>query len=186
MKLNQIMEMTIRFRKVDPNISRSLLDLLKNEHLLVQKIDGFNIIKKDLKDGFIGLGLEKNKKIIAGLTYKDKDATSVELYFICASESGNGHASRLIWALKDSCKKTIIDYGSLSDDGLKFIQSLNNTKRFEINWYNLKTHKRESFDQADEKMNLGKKTDWRIIIEGAEEPLDDPYGIITLFETPNP
>jgi hypothetical protein len=183
MRLNQLIEMTIRFGKVEPSVSASLLADLESG-IKLGKIDGYDVTQKKLKKDMIGLGLLKNDKAIAGLAYKDGDP--VVLYFITSLERDNGHASRLLWFLKDNLKKSIIDYGALSDDGLKFMSALSKTMRFRVEWYNIKTHEREPFDQEQEKMAYDKQTDWRALIEGSEISLDDPMGIITLFEAPNP
>lgn len=183
MKLNQLLEMTIQFGKVNPLVSSSLLDQLKSGNH-IGKIDGLDVIQQDLSDNFIGLGLSKGDKIVAGLIYKDKKFA--ELYFIHSLEQNNGNASRLLWFLKDTLKKSIIDYGALSDDGLKFITSISKTKRFKISWYNVKSLNQEPFDQLSGKIAFDKKTDWRVMIEQSEETLDDPLGIITLFESPAP
>jgi hypothetical protein len=182
MRLGQLVEMTIRFGRVDQNVSDSLLDKLK-QGKEIGKVDGYSIVQVALDQGFIGLGLVKGAPI-AGVIYKEADP--IELYLVYSSEQGQGHASRLLWFLKDSLKKQVIDYGAMSDDGLKFMAALAKTKRFKLSWYNLKTHKQEPFDQEQEKMAYDKKTDWRVLIESAEASLLDPLSMIILFEAPAP
>ena len=182
MKLAQLKEMTIRFGQINQTIVDSALSKVSNGKE-IGKIDGF-VIKQANYDDFEIIGLVKGFEPVSFLIYKELDP--VELYLVFSKEKQQGHASRLLWFLKDKLKKRILDQGALSDDGLKFITALSKTKRFKINWYNIKTHDQEPFDQSKDKTEFHRKTDWRILIEQSENSLDDPLNMIILFESPAP
>lgn len=183
MRFKQLLEMTIRFGQVPPSVSSSLLKRLETSKE-IGRVDGLAVVQGNLDRGFTCLGLVKDMIPLAGVIYKDADP--IELYLVYSSERDQGHASRLLWFIKDHFKKPVIDQGALSDDGLKFMTALSQTKRFKITWYNLKTQEQEPFDQTPGKMAYDKKTDWRILIERSEVSLADPLGMITLFEAPAP
>lgn len=88
-----------------------------------------------------------------------------------------------MWFLKDQEGLTFIDNGMQSEDGINFIKSLAKSERFKIFWFNIKSKERVEYDaEKDNKYNkpyrdLAYKTDWRILIEGNEEPTFPRYRI---------
>lgn len=119
MLLHHLHEMTIRFCKVNQDVINYVLDqVIGGEE--VGKVDGYIIHQLDLGDDFKFLGLMKIDKPVAFIYFKDK-LNEVELYLISSKEVRQGHASRLLWFIKNDLGKRILDHRAISDDGLKFI-----------------------------------------------------------------
>lgn len=133
------------------------------------------------KDAIIALGVF----VDAGQFYELRLITNI------TGTGGNFYPMlSLLFTIKEYIGKPIIDYGSQSKQGQRFLKALSKNGHFNIFWYNTKTGEKNTYNpdedvQGTKPYRSTKRTDWRILVEHTEKGEEEfPREGLTPFGTP--
>lgn len=137
-------------------------------------------------------GLVDNEKILAIAVFVDV-GENYELRLISNTTTSGGNfypMMSLLFTIKEFIGKPIIDYGSQSKQGMRFLQALDKVGHFNISWVNKQTGEKVLYDGAKDKQGVKPyrdvyQTDWCILIEHTPRGKEEfPREGLTPFGTP--
>lgn len=183
MKLQEISEMTMN-NYVEQTDEKALpyFEYLTQHGQHIGDQDGLAILCTKFNDTIL-YGIKQNDTITTIITFKIKNNTTWILHVAhtLTRYRGKRHILKLLWFIKSQEGKSIIDYGSQTNDGIRLVKTLALSNRFELSWYNIRTNEKQPYNaKTDNTKNTPyrqdhKMTDWRILIEGDEYPSFDRY-----------
>lgn len=178
MKVNELLEMTLNVpttqtdEKVQP-----YFDYLKQHGHLIGEQDGLNVYAASYNDIILyGIGTSDIITTVAVFKPEKSDLWVQHIVHTLQPYRNKQHIYKLLWFIKSQEGKRLISYGTHTSDGIKFIQNLSNTGRFDVYWYNTKTNDKIPYDSTtDGPQNVPYRsniqmTDWRILIEKDDHP----------------
>jgi hypothetical protein len=179
-KLSDIYEMTLNIHhpQTDERV-KSYFDFLDKEGVLVGEQDGLDIIcVKDTAINVVIYGIKQNNIItsIAVFTPQSDDLWIQKIIHTLTTYRDKQYIFKLLWFIKSQEGKKLLSYGTHTSDGIKFVQSLAKTNRFDLYWYNTKTGDKIPYQyEIDGPLNTPYRsnvmmTDWRVLIEKDEHP----------------
>ncbi|MGI0075918.1 MAG: hypothetical protein ACREAU_00750 [Nitrosopumilaceae archaeon] len=174
MKLSDLKEMTVLTGNVSWNNVKNTFEFLEKEGKHVGDLDGYQIYSASYKNE-IFYGIKQDNEIISAINFRHasidgKPVLEIGTAYTKEAYRQNDLPKRILFFINQQDNLSIIDYGAVSSDGVKFWKSLGRTSRFEMSWYNIKTGDKEPYDYRTDtyepsKYRDHKMTDWRILLE---------------------
>ena len=158
-------EMTLKLDHF-PNVSDTI-EHLQNNAEYIGDIDNLYVFKSSFKETILYFLSETRKpKVLAFLqTRKDGNNTILLIAYTIPEHRNKSLIKRLLFFVKGKLGYSIIDYGALTQDGIKLYDELDKSNLFVLKWINIKTGKAVEYKDKKDKISDIKQTDWRVLIE---------------------
>lgn len=171
MKLADITE-TITYNEIGNDIKPVLLRLInqlekQGEHW-ADAPGGRKVVKHDNVYGLIEGDKVVTFAVLDPISITGRKFLQLNLLMNSNFEPGNFYrAFTLLWTIKDHIDVPIIDYGAQSKWGIRFIDALYKTQRFQrVYWFNVETGDAVEYNELPSNQFRGPTmTSWRIVIE---------------------
>lgn len=176
-------EMTLKAGNLDPDLQRIFADysdkIVDDELEHVGDIEHVKIMRRTytrkgvdfLVSGKTRIGFASWNIILTGAG----EVFEVDNIYLIPNEQRKDLGYKYFFFLKNVMGVKILLGNVHSNATQFFLQKQQNLKRFDISWLNLKTGERAEFDQ--DKYDLTKPTDWRVLIESDEAPFMSKFHV---------
>jgi hypothetical protein len=176
---------------VTPFIQNTVDWLDANGTEWAKAMGGRSIIHGKYEDQDI-FGLKSDNAIIAiGVFVDQGDFYELRLITNTTNKGGNFYPIlSLLFSVKEYIGKPIIDYGSQSKLGQRFVQAVAKHGHFDLYWYNIRTGEKNKYDPTTDRQGVKPyrdttQTEWRLLIESTPLGKEEfPREGLTPFGTP--